>query len=207
MTLFMIQEVAEPQTTSTTSFLADIHAFQKCSSALTKSDLGVSIHGISSMNSTFLFDLDRATRSRSIRNASIQPFGIAHPAIPQSSSESRNAESCFAMSPFSSPVCWNANLSLKNSLTRYVFPIRRRPYMATNSDSSDVIALCRADTSRFLPTIDLLLLKTSLIYHISALGTSMQERISCAATCRDVAPVSAPARKQPLRSPTQIIAV
>ena len=76
-------------------------------------------------------------------------------------------------------VCWNANLSLKNSLTRYVFPIRRRPYMATNSDSSYVIALCRADTSRFLPTIDLLLFKTSLIHHISALGTSMQERISC----------------------------
>jgi hypothetical protein len=49
-----IHALADPQAISRMSALAEAKLFQKCSSALTKYDFGVSIHGISSRNITFL---------------------------------------------------------------------------------------------------------------------------------------------------------
>ncbi|CDD97092.1 unknown [Bacteroides intestinalis CAG:315] len=51
--LFIIHEVAEPQTINFTSVRTAAQLFQKFSSALTNPDLGVSIHGSSSIKITF----------------------------------------------------------------------------------------------------------------------------------------------------------
>lgn len=55
MTLSFIHVVAEPQMITISSLREEAQSFQKYSKALTNFDLGVSSHGISSMNITTLF--------------------------------------------------------------------------------------------------------------------------------------------------------
>ena len=69
-------DVADPQITRTISIRAEAHPFQKWSSAPTKSDLAVSIHGHSSRKTTFRPSPFPMSDSRSKSNASYQSFGF-----------------------------------------------------------------------------------------------------------------------------------
>ena len=106
----VIHEVADPQTMSSTSFRAEAKPFQNCSSAGRKLDLGASIQGISSMNTTFFFALDRLTSPASMSKASSQLAGSGARPKPWLRSDSWKLCSCWRVLFPASPVCWNVNL-------------------------------------------------------------------------------------------------
>ena len=133
-----IQLAAEPQTISKTSRRAEAQPFQKDSKAVMKSERGVSNQGISSMKTTFFSRALDLTTSLSSSNASIQSTRGRLGVLPYSRRELTNWRSCFFIPPFASPECWKANFSEKTLRIRNVFPTRRRPYTATNSDSEDL---------------------------------------------------------------------
>ena len=94
----------------TTSLRIVAHPFQKWSSAPAKPDLGVSIHGHSSRNTTFLPGSFRdSSSSPSHRNASNQSAGAFFPLRPHLRSFSPNSRNCtFIEAPFT-PECSKAN--------------------------------------------------------------------------------------------------
>ena len=90
-----IHDVADPQTTMNTSFsfLTSIWLFQKYSKDDTSFERGVSIQGISSMNTTLRPAGAAATSSESRANASSQLASLGHFRYPYCTSEARNASS------------------------------------------------------------------------------------------------------------------
>ena len=80
----IIQLVALPQTINTMSFRAEHQPFQKFSNALTNFARGVSIHGSSSMKTTFRPSLLALRNRLSKLKAWIQFLGISQGPIPWS---------------------------------------------------------------------------------------------------------------------------
>lgn len=165
--LLMIHDVADPQTTSSTSSRPDAHPFQKNSSALTKRDRGVSSHGNSSMKMTFLVALDCRIRSLSNSNASSQLFGILSIFMPESLSEAHHPNNCSLSRALACPEWANVNIFLKVCLTRKVLPTRRRPYTTTNFDSVaryvSISSLCSLIRPMIIIFIFLMLLEVANI--------------------------------------------
>ena len=107
----LIHEVALPQTINTISFSrrAVAQPFQKLSKAPIRFPLGVSIHGSSSMKSTFFPAGALLMNCFSNSKASIQLFGMLHLAMPAAIREFRKAVSCWRSVPLATPVCWKQN--------------------------------------------------------------------------------------------------
>ena len=151
MILLTIHEVALPQTTSTMSFRMKHQPFQKCSSALTKSDFRVSIQGSSSRNTTFLAVLLADNPFCKAKKASDQFRIRPLPFMPKSSRDLANSANCAVLLRLARPEWKNAICLPSVSLIRNVFPTRRRPYMATNSERSDLMAFLSLSASFSLP--------------------------------------------------------
>ena len=100
-----IQDVADPQTTKTMSFLEVAQPFQKCSNADRKSDLGVSSQGSSSMNTNFLSSVEVLRKRFNSLKASSQLFSFGTLAAPCSIRESRKLTSWFFEVVLAMPVC------------------------------------------------------------------------------------------------------
>ena len=152
-TLFIIHDVAEPQIIRRMSLRAEAYPFQKCSMADTKLERGASIHGSSSMNTTFLPSPCWSSSCDSRKNASDQSTGTRHFFIPLLNSDWRNSFSWARVFWFANPECWNANLYPNVSLMRNVLPMRLLPVTATNSEYSELYALSSSCFSSFLPMI------------------------------------------------------
>ncbi len=91
--LSTIQDVADPQTTMKTSFsfLTRTWLFQKYSKDETSFERGVSIQGISSMNTTFRPPGAAAINSESRVKASSQSTNRGHSRYPYCMSDARKA--------------------------------------------------------------------------------------------------------------------
>ena len=130
---WIIQEAADPQTTRMTSFWRDTQVFQKCSSAEQNFARLASSHGSSSRKTTRFVPLRAAcgdSRNRSsCANASCHEVGTrgATPRPMALPSASAKFSSCSDSAALCRPVSSKQTESPKNSLTRNVFPTRRRP--------------------------------------------------------------------------------
>ena len=109
MILFVIHDVELPQTikTMSCSLRAVAQAFQKCSSALTNPDLGVSIHESSSRKMIFFLSSEFCKKVCNAVNASLQFLGTGCFGAPAEIRESLNEDSCFFRGWSARPVCWN----------------------------------------------------------------------------------------------------
>ena len=103
--LLIIHDVALPQTIRTISFRIVAHEFQKCSSALTNLEHGVSSHGNSSRKTTFFPSPSEYRCLASNANASDQFFGFSKSCNPAEVSESANVSSCSFLESLCFPVC------------------------------------------------------------------------------------------------------
>ena len=153
--LSIIHDVAEPLATNTMSCLLAAHAFQKFSKAWVKFDLMVSIHGISSINTTFLrsegSDDRCSSRASKASNQSSNLRNERSPVAPFSAlAKLRSWVRCGRLCP---PTNEKSYFSLKKLSTKNVFPTRRLPYTMTSSERLESMQRCSSANSLSLPII------------------------------------------------------
>ena len=139
--LSIIHDVAEPLATNTMSCLRAAHAFQKFSKAWVKFDLMESIHGISSINTTFLrLEGSEERCSSRASKASNQSPNLRMACSPVATfSALAKLRSWVRWGRLWPPTKEKSYFSLKKLSTKNVLPTRRLPYTMTSSERLESI--------------------------------------------------------------------